>query len=252
MNKSFLKFLLSPPSVTLNLHGKNSYKKLRLLLENNTNRPKILQVGCGESFGGGIVNLGETILHKMINLDIRITPLTNVIGDAIALPFLNNQFDGVIIQATLQYTKNPVLVAKEIYRVLKPGGYVYVEAPFFEPFYPNHNDKYRFTKTGLQTLFEEFQEIECKINQGPTSTFTTALVEFGTILLSFNSTLIYKVALTILRWLFSPLKYLDILLVKNKFAYFISGGYSYLGRRKCRGGNKNESIYCQKNNISYP
>lgn len=231
MNKSFIKCLLSPPSITLNLHGKSSYKKLKVLLENNTNLPKILQIGCGDSFGVGIVNLGEAILHKMINLDIRKTQLTNVIGDAIALPFIDNQFDGIIAQATLQYTKVPALVVKEIHRVLKPGGYVYIEAPFFEPFYPNHNDKYRFTKTGLQTLFEEFQEIECNINQGPASTFTTAIVEFGAISLSFNNTLLYKVLLTILRWLFFPLKYLDILLVKTKFAYFISG-YSYLGKKK--------------------
>lgn len=229
--KSLIKFLLSPPSVSLNLSvRKGSWKKLRILLEGNTNLSKVLNIGCGPSFGFGMTNLGETILHKMINLDIKITSLTNVVGDAISLPFLNNQFDGVVMQATLQYPKDPVLVAKEIHRVLKPGGYVYIEAPFFEPFYPHHDDRYRFTKRGLQELFKEFQEIECKINQGPASTLALTLVEFLVILLSFNNMFLYKVLLTIFRWLFAPLKYLDIFLVKSRFAYFISG-FSYLGRK---------------------
>lgn len=45
------------------------------------------------------------------------------------LPYSNGYFDGVYISQVLEHLRTPVRVAREIGRVLAPGGVVYVETP---------------------------------------------------------------------------------------------------------------------------
>ncbi len=47
-------------------------------------------------------------------------------GVAESLPFENNQFDFVNVGEVIEHVRDPKQVLKEIYRVLKPGGHVYV------------------------------------------------------------------------------------------------------------------------------
>ncbi|HVZ10832.1 MAG TPA: class I SAM-dependent methyltransferase [Candidatus Paceibacterota bacterium] len=47
-------------------------------------------------------------------------------GIAESLPFENNRFDFVNVGEVIEHVRDPRQVLKEIYRVLKPGGHVYV------------------------------------------------------------------------------------------------------------------------------
>lgn len=52
-----------------------------------------------------------------------------------------------------------------MHRVLKPGGYAIVDAPFVQAFCPNTPDLYRFTKYGLEHLFSDgFEVIENRVS----------------------------------------------------------------------------------------
>ena len=100
--------------------------------------------------------------ENVINLEIAAYPTTDVIGTVDRLPFKDNSFDAVLSLNVLEHVGNPHDSAKEMIRVLKPGGTLYVAVPFLQPFhgYPNHY--YNMTISGLKNLFEK----DCEIMDG--------------------------------------------------------------------------------------
>lgn len=58
-----------------------------------------------------------------------------VCGDASATDFKNDSFDTIIMNDAMEHVDNPSGVLKEIYRILKPGGKLYVNfPPYNHPF----------------------------------------------------------------------------------------------------------------------
>ena len=94
-------------------------------------------------------------LSNVINTEVFNYPTTDVVCDGDNLPFKDNSFDVVLSLAVLEHVKNPWIHANEMIRVLKPGGIVYADAPFLQPYhgYPHHY--YNMTTAGLQNLFEK-------------------------------------------------------------------------------------------------
>lgn len=96
---------------------------------------------------------------NVVNFEIVEYPSTDVVGIGEKLPFKSNVFDVVFSFAVLEHVRNPFECAKEIIRVLKPGGLLYIQVPFLQPFhgYPDHY--YNMTSSGLKNLFEKEIEI---------------------------------------------------------------------------------------------
>lgn len=70
-----------------------------------------------------------------------------------------------ILSAVLQYCSDPNKEAKESSRVMKFSGYVYVNAPFVQPYCYDMQDMFRFTKGGLLFIFEKyFRVLEYDVN----------------------------------------------------------------------------------------
>jgi len=111
---------------------------------------KILNAGSSNTDYGGI------------NIDIQNKAGIHFVSDVHDLPFSDSSFDIVVLTAVLQYCLSPHRVSFEIHRVLKPGGYVYVDAPFVQPYCIDTPDLFRFTKDGLISVFnKEFTVLEC-------------------------------------------------------------------------------------------
>lgn len=66
---------------------------------------------------------------------------TDVLGDAAALPFATACKDAVICGELLEHVPDPRRVLREIYRVLKPGGWALITVPFL---YRIHADPYDY------------------------------------------------------------------------------------------------------------
>jgi predicted SAM-dependent methyltransferase len=94
-------------------------------------------------------------LSNVINTEVFNYPTTDIVCDGDNLPFKDNSFDVVLSLAVLEHVKNPWIHANEMIRVLKPGGIVYADVPFLQPYhgYPHHY--YNMTTAGLQNLFEK-------------------------------------------------------------------------------------------------
>jgi len=69
---------------------------------------------------------------KYITADIE-SPLAKVKMDIHQIPFGENHFDVVLCNHVLEHVKNDIQAMREIYRVLKPGGWAILQIPFFAP-----------------------------------------------------------------------------------------------------------------------
>jgi len=119
----------------------------------------ILNLGSG----GGLFD--ECINKSMLNLDVILNERTGVVADAHYLPLDDNSVDGVFSNAVLEHVEKPWIVVEEIHRVLKPNGIVSVNLPFMNPIHGGF-DYFRFTKMGMRSLFDRFEELSCDISSG--------------------------------------------------------------------------------------
>jgi len=72
----------------------------------------------------------------------------------------SNSFDIIICTEVLEHTLNPFDAVKEIHRLLKPGGRVFVSTPFNFRIHGPLPDCWRFTEYGLRSMFREYQSVD--------------------------------------------------------------------------------------------
>lgn len=107
--------------------------------------------------GGKVLDCGAGLRSRhdaaIINLEIVDYPTTDVLGVGESLPFQDGSFDAAFSLAVLEHVADPFACAREIARVLKPGGSLYCVVPFLQPEhgYPNHF--YNMTRQGIANLF---------------------------------------------------------------------------------------------------
>ncbi len=106
--------------------------------------------------GSSSVRYGE----NCINIDIQNKDNVDYVCDVHELPSSFSEFDAIICNAVLQYCRSPETVAREFNRVLKPGGYLFVDAPWVQPFCPDTPDRFRFSQDALRQIFADFKIIE--------------------------------------------------------------------------------------------
>lgn len=132
--------------------------------------------------GSGTVGQGMDGLYagsaKITGIDIYSSPSVHYIADAHYLPFPDECFDGVWIQAVLEHVADPSAVVAEIYRVLKPSGVVYAETPFMQQVHEGAYDFTRFTVLGHRYLFKRFEAIQFGGNRGGGVVLSWALKYF--------------------------------------------------------------------------
>jgi SAM-dependent methyltransferase len=122
-------------------------------------------VGLIESCANGLVldvgaGFRPVYYSNVVNLEVKDYPTTDVIAAADTLPFKDNSFDGVISIAVLEHVKDPFACAREIARVLKPGGWLKCCVPFLQPLHGFPHHYFNMTHEGLRTLFEPYLTIE--------------------------------------------------------------------------------------------
>jgi len=84
----------------------------------------------------------------------------DVLADAHDLSFVfgEKSFDVVIACSLFEHLSKPWIVAKEIVKTLNHGGVFYIQTHQSFPVHGYPHDYYRYTREGLEVLFEEVSE----------------------------------------------------------------------------------------------
>jgi SAM-dependent methyltransferase len=75
------------------------------------------------------------------------------------LEFEKEKFDVVVCNAILEHVEDPRKAIKELHRVTKRGGVIWVEVPFNQPYHPSPNDYWRVSPRGVRIWMSEFTEL---------------------------------------------------------------------------------------------
>jgi SAM-dependent methyltransferase len=98
---------------------------------------------------------------RCVELEHSVFVNTSVVGDAHELPFADDTFDAVVSYNTFEHLAEPAAAAKEIYRVLKPGGSLRLQTAFLQPLHEEPAHFYNATEYGLRRWFSDFDIIDC-------------------------------------------------------------------------------------------
>lgn len=204
---------------------KSNCEKFINEIPKNKSNPKILVIG-GATKGIGTSKLWQNKKLEIHSVDIVSSKNIDIICDAHYLPLKSNYYDGVWIQAVLEHVVEPIIVVKEIHRVLKTKGIVYAETPFMQQVHAGSTDFTRYTVLGHRFLFKDFSEISFGGNKGPELVFVWS---FKYLILSLTrSILLSKLIGKFLELLLSPLA----LFTSKESMHDASSGVFFLGKKE--------------------
>ena len=101
----------------------------------------------------------DEILANVVRIDFVHYRSVDVVATTANLPFRSDCFDHVVSESVFEHVRDPVHYARELYRVLKPGGQVIVDSAFLQPL---HGDPYHFfnmTLHGLEEVMKPFRKV---------------------------------------------------------------------------------------------
>ena len=120
----------------------------------NASGCKLLDVGCGQSPYKPLLMSPPGKVSRYIGLDIENNPIhvnqPDITWHEGKIPLDDNSVDCAICTEVLEHCPDPEAVLKEICRVLKPNGLLFLTVPFLWPLHEVPYDEYRYTPFSLR------------------------------------------------------------------------------------------------------
>ena len=110
----------------------------------------VLDAGCGHMPYALLVPCA-----RYVGMEISLKAKPAVVGSVMQLPFAAESFDNALCQEVLEHVPHPASAAKELFRVVKPGGHVFFTVPQMWYNHYEPHDYQRFTNHGLRHVLEQ-------------------------------------------------------------------------------------------------
>lgn len=190
------------PTLTKDFNVEKRYKLLSSKIKKNSG--VILIIGAGDK-----VDYYKSIFKnfQVIASDVHVQLNADCVIDAHEIPFQDNFFDLVFAAQVIEHTLNPWLLAKEVQRVTKLNGFIQIEAPHNFPYHGQPYDFFRFTYTGMRSLFNYCELNYCEITESNASMVAVTISNY--IVNLTPNKYIRQFSILITRILFSWMKYFD-------------------------------------------
>lgn len=115
----------------------------------------VLDIGAGECKYASLLPHTRYVSTDLVSSsDKHDFSRIDIVADASAIPFQNNIFDVALSLVVLEHVPDPRLTVREMARILKPGGSAFALIPLVRPEHLVPFDFQRFTRYGIQRLFE--------------------------------------------------------------------------------------------------
>lgn len=120
-------------------------------------RGRLLDLGCGRvPFYGVYKDLVTEVicvdwsntLHSNPHVDHEID-----LNGPIGLP--SNSFDTLLLSEVLEHIRKPEILVAEMHRLLRPGGHVIMNVPFYYGLHEQPFDYFRYTRHALRSMAED-------------------------------------------------------------------------------------------------
>ena len=177
------------------------------------NSLKVLNVGAG----GTIETYLKTKFNFVRSIDVDVNREPDQVIDVCDLNQLRDlTFTPQLICMfeVLEHTKNPINAIQNLYEIIDENNYVMLSTPFIFHIHDEPHDFFRFTKYGLETLFENFKEVVVKPRNG---WFETILVLF--VRLRMERNILSKIIgnlFILIYFLLTPITYLLQSIIKSE------------------------------------
>lgn len=208
------------PSLCEDFNIEKRYEVLSKLLPDQA---RVLIIGTGEK--------KDYYKNKFTHCEVTTSDVHNefkpdYIFDGHFIPFMDGCFDMVLAAQVIEHTINPWKFCSELQRVTKVGGLLQIEAPQTFPYHAEPYDFFRFTFTGMRSLFPNCEVIKAEITEGNAAMVAVTISNY---LINTSSIRILRSSwLFISRILLGWLKYLDKLQSTiNKRTVSMPKGYAF-------------------------
>lgn len=118
------------------------------------------------NIGSGNQDLSYGNCSTIVRVDIRKTEQVDVVADTHNLPLPDSSFDAIICKEVLEHLYHPHKAIEEMLRVLKPGGKFVGSTCFYWPIHGAPIDYFRYTRFGLEKLFEQWSDVKIVAKNG--------------------------------------------------------------------------------------
>jgi SAM-dependent methyltransferase len=201
---------------------KNFFKRWPVLYEHLTSfvAPVLFTGLTGDKFArrfpadAALLNVGSgpTRLHPgVVNVDLYPFANVDVLAKGERLPFKDASFDGAICDQVLEHVYDPEAVVREMVRVTKPDGLIFLGVPFLYPLHPSPKDYVRWSSEGIARMVAGCEVLESGDAMGPTSGMLVTLASWLALAFSFGISPLRKALNYVFMLLLFPFKYLDLL-----------------------------------------
>ena len=107
--------------------------------------------GLGADLGSG----PDKLHRRLLRVDLMQDGRPDCRADLHRLPFRDGALRLVVSREVFEHLADPWEAAREVRRVLAPGGLLYLQTPFIIGRHAGPDDYWRFTKQGLERLLTE-------------------------------------------------------------------------------------------------
>jgi SAM-dependent methyltransferase len=103
----------------------------------------------------------ELLRSNVVYLDAVQYQWTDLVCTRVRLPFRDHTFDAIVSQAVFEHLQDPHHTARELYRILRPGGTIHLDTAFMQPLHGDPWHYFNMTQHGLRQVMAPFEEIRC-------------------------------------------------------------------------------------------